>query len=343
MKSRLLRKLDAIRSNPGGREFILADARDADMAWGVGSFGTPWPPDEGTARFRSLPMFLDQIRQVVHQGIVDILLASVSAMDKLAHQEALFDASDVTPAIRANDSSDIWCQRGACYRQSPALPFASAYIHEAQYGSLTAEAKGDPVVNLGLYSVTFNNIVEIDRQHLEAFKAFRADAQRRGFHYFLEVFAPNVNAGIPVEEIPAFVNDQVVRMLAAVPAAGRPIFLKVPYFGPKWMEELANYDPSVIVGIMGGSVGTTFDSFRMLADAQKSGARAALYGRRIKDAEDPLCFITAMRNIVDGQITPKDAVRWYHGELQRKKIPARRSLSDDMQSGPTEANYASSR
>lgn len=344
MKPRLQVKLNAIRSNRAAREFILADARDADMAWGAASLGTVWPPPAvGETRFRTLPEFLDQIRQVVQQGVVDILLASVSVMDRLAHKERLFESSTVTPAIRANDTSDVWCQRGARYRTSPSQPFSSAYLHEAQFGSLTADQAGEPVVNLGLYSVTFNNIVEADMRHLEAFKLFRAEAQRRGFQYFLEIFGPNVDAGISAKDIPAFVNDQVVRMLAAVPSTGRPLFLKVPYFGPSPMEELTAYDPSMIVGIMGGSTGTTFDSFRMLAEAQKYGARAALYGRRIKDAEDQLSFIAAMRHIVDGHTTPEEAVRWYHGELQRKKIPARRALCVDLESTPAEADYSSSR
>ena len=344
VKELLRRKLEAIRSNPSGRDFILADARDADMAWGVASFGSVWPPPStGQARFRTLPEFLDDIRMVIDQGIVDILLASVSVMERLAHREHLFDASGVTPAIRANDTTDVWCQRGARYREFPSLPFASAHIHEAQYGSLIAEATGQPIVNLGLYSVTFNNNVETDRQHLEAFKVFRAEAQKRRFNYFLEVFAPNVEAGIAPDTIPAFVNDQVTRMLAAVPSSSRPVFLKVPYFGPRWIEELAAYDPSVVVGIMGGSAGTTFDSFRILAEAQRYGARAALFGRRIKDAEDPLSFIAAMRNIVEGQITPEEAVRWYHGELQQRNIPARREIAEDMQCGETDAHYTSSR
>jgi DhnA family fructose-bisphosphate aldolase class Ia len=108
------------------------------------------------------------------------------------------------------------------------------------------------------------------------------------------------------------------------------MFLKIPYFGPGWMEELCAYDPSVIVGIMGGTTGTTFDSFRMLADAKAHGARAALYGRRIKDAEDPLAFIVAMRRIVDDEMSPEEAVRWYHAELERQDIPAKRCLSEDL-------------
>ncbi len=48
------------------------------------------------------------------------------------------------------------------------------------------------------------------------------------------------------------------------------------------MEALARYDSSLIVGILGGSAGTTFDAFHMLWEAKKYGARVALYGRKIK-------------------------------------------------------------
>jgi hypothetical protein len=334
MKARLASKIDAIRSNPAGREFILADAKDADTVWGVPSFGTRWPPSAGQTEYRTLAEFLEQIRAVVNQGIVDILLASISTMDRLAHKERLFDSTDVSPAIRANDTSDIWCVRGGSYLESPSRPFAGGFLHEAMHGNLTADPTSKPLIDLGLYSVTFNNDLDADQRQLESFKTFRAEAEQKRFHYFLEVFAPNVEARLSREMIPAYINDQIARMLAPVPASGRPLFLKIPYFGPKWMEELCAYDPSVIVGIMGGASGTTYDSFCMLADAQQYGARAALYGRRIKNAEDPLAFIAAMRHIVSGQISPGEAVRWYHAELERQAIPAKRCLSDDMQSQP---------
>ena len=283
MKSRLEQKLKKIHANPNGKEFILADAKDADMCWGV-----PSPGRVGTGkaeRFRTMPEFLEQIRQIVEQGIVDILLGSVSTMSLLAHREKLFTKSNVTPAIRANDTTDVWCPRGGKYREHPSLSFATTYIEEAQHGSVVAKKTGKPVVNLGLYSLTFNNQPLIDREALVAFKEFRADARRKGFQYFLEVFAPNVESGIPPEEIPFFVNDHICRMLAAVSLDDRPLFLKVPYFGPRALEELVAYDPRTIVGVMGGSSGTTLDAFELLADAQKYGARVALFGRKIKDVE----------------------------------------------------------
>jgi hypothetical protein len=105
----LLTKLAEIRTNPSCKAFLLADARDADMSWGIPSFGKA---RSGTG-FRSVPAFLDEIRAVVRQGFIDVLLASGSTMDVLAHKEQIFEGSHVTPAVRINDATDIWCQRGA--------------------------------------------------------------------------------------------------------------------------------------------------------------------------------------------------------------------------------------
>ncbi len=333
----LLRKLGEIRKDSSCGTFILADARDADMAWGIPSFGRKRPSAQldassATREFRTKPEFLEEIREVVRQGIVDIMLASTSTMDQLAHQEHLFESTQVTPAVRINDATDIWSARESCYLGFPSIPFASSYIEEVQWGSLTAARQEKAVVNLGLYSMTFNNDLQSDLRTANAFHDFRAYAERCGFHYFLEVFAPNVaDTGLAPEQIPNYVNDQIARTLAGVPQSGRPLFLKIPYFGPKALQDLVAYDPSVIVGILGGASGTTHDAFKLLADAQKYGARLALFGRKIKDAEAPLAFIRLLRTIVEGNITPEEAVRAYHGELSREKIQPKRCIQDDLQ------------
>jgi hypothetical protein len=339
MKSGLIKKLNLIRERPNSREFVLADARDADMAWGVPSPGKVHPPPATGARYRTMPEFYEEIRAVALQGIVDIVLASHSTMSLLAHRERLFDSLEVTPAVRINDTSDVWCPRGGQYRKYPSAPFASGFIEEAQYGSLMAERRGEAVVNLGLYSITFNNQLPADRESLQAFKEFRGEAERKHFNYFLEVFPPNVDACLPPEEIPAFVNDNLCRVLAGMSLAARPAFLKIPYFGPRALEELVAYDPSVIVGVLGGGSGTAYDAFKLLANAQKYGARAAFFGRKIKDAEDPLTFIAFLRRIVDGVISPEEAVRAYHDELHTKKIPPLRSLANDMKTTEAILNY----
>ncbi len=340
MNKTLDHKLAAIRANPACREFILADAKDPDMALGIASAGRTHPAAPG-ARYRSMDVLLEEMRAMTASGLVDIMLASTSSMSVLAHRERLFEDNPVTPAIRANDTSDVWITRVADHRRLPSRPFRSSVLHEAQYGSLTAPAEGGPRVNLGLYSITFNNDVEADHRSLEAFRTFRQEAAACGFEYFLEVFAPNVaDCGLAPADIPAFVNDSLTRALAGVARAHWPKFLKIPYLGPWAMEELAGYDRELVVGILGGGAGTTYDAFKQLTEAKKYGARVALYGRKIKESEHPLTFVRHLRALADDLITAEEAVRAYHDDLQKLGIPPKRSLADDQVLTAAELSYA---
>ena len=145
------------------------------------------------------------------------------------------------------------------------------------------------------------------------------------------MFDPNAPQGLSADTTPQFVNDSIARTLAGVAAAGRPIFLKIVYHGPRAMEELVCYDPHLVVGILGGSAGTTYDAFKLIAEAQKYGARAALFGRKINNAECQLAFVEFLRRIVEGEVTPEEAVRAYHGVLARLQIKPHRTLGDDVQ------------
>jgi hypothetical protein len=193
--------------------------------------------------------------------------------------------------------------------------------------------------DLGLYSVTFNNIPEHDFHTLERFHAFREEAERKGFRYFLEVFDPNVPGTIDPDVLPHFLNDMIARMLAGVAGAGRPVFLKIVYHGPKALEELVRYDPHLVVGILGGSAGTTFDAFHLLAEAKKYGAKVALYGRKINNAENQLAFIQFLRLIADGEIGATEAVRAYHAVLDHLGIRPHRRLEDDLKPMATSMSY----
>lgn len=326
-------KLNRLRGNPDSREFILVYAADADMAYGVPAPGATYPPQPGARyAFPSMQEYYLHLEELIREEAVEVMLASVSAMDVLARDRRLFDDSPVTPAIRANDTTDIWGGRGARYAQSPSRPFASTTLDEARWGTLLPAPGQIPDVNLGLYSITFNNDLEADVRSLEAFKDFRVAATRQGFRYFLEVFNPNVaDLGMPPELTPHYVNDQIARMLAGIPRASRPEFLKVAYNGPAAMEELAHYDRSLVVGILGGASSTTYDAFKLLAEAKRHGARLALFGRRIKNAEHPLSFVRMLRAVADEALAPEEAVRAYRGDLERLGIPPRRSLEEDMQ------------
>ncbi|MFO0959919.1 MAG: hypothetical protein U0800_21200 [Isosphaeraceae bacterium] len=326
------RKLAAIHADPhGSREFILADAKDADMAFGIGAPGQSPEAHSGELRVRTLAEYRDLIRSITRQGLVDIMLMSVSTSHKLAIEERLFENSHVTPAIRANDTTDVHIARGSSYIEYPALPFRSASLDHAQCGHLDCSPQERQIgSNLGLYSVTFNNNTLLDHHTLERFHEFREEAERKGFRYFLEVFDPNTPNAVDPEKLPGYINDMIARMLAGVAPAGRPVFLKMVYHGKKAVEELVRYDPHLVVGILGGSAGTTRDAFQMLHDAKAAGARVALYGRKINSAENQLAFVQFLRLIADGLIGPEEAVRAYHAVLGKLNIRPNRPLEDDL-------------
>ena len=334
------RKLAAIHADPNCRDFILADAKDADMALGVGAPGQSPEAHPGEVRFKTLDEYREQMRLITRQGLVDIMLMSVSSNSALTIGERIFDRSDVTPAVRANDTTDIHLARGATYAKSPALPFRTASLDHAMCGHLDCSPEERSLgANLGLYSVTFNNDLRHDIATLERFHAFREEAERKEFRYFLEVFDPNVAGAVAPDVLPAYINDMISRMLAGVAPAGRPMFLKMVYHGPKAMEELHRFDPNLVIGILGGSAGTTRDAFQLLHDAQKYGAKVALFGRKINQAENQLAFVQFLRLIVDGVIEPADAVKAYHAVLQKLGIRPSRALDDDLKLTETAMSY----
>ncbi|MCH2664658.1 hypothetical protein MK139_09965 [bacterium] len=321
MTKSLDNRLTDIRENPNSDAFIIAYAADPDMSWGVATLPTD----------TSIQDFCEGLADLVEQAKIDILLTSVSSMDILARERRLFDDSPVTPAIRANDTTDLWAARGSSYQQHASRPFATTTLEEARYGTLNPASGQEPDVNLGLYSVTFNNDLDADWLSLARFKTFRVEAGQSGFRYFLEVFNPNVSdCGVPENQIGEFIIDNIARMLAGIPRASRPEFLKIAYNGPAAMEALVGYDPSVVVGILGGVTSTTYDAYKLIHDAKKHGARVALFGRRIKGAENPRAFTDTLREVADGNIGPEDGVKAYRSDLEKLGIKPARSFEDDM-------------
>ena len=350
-------KLARIVADPRCRDFILADAKDADMAFGLASPGLKPGGLPAKGPFRSLAEYRDSIREIVKQQLVDIMLLSASTSEVLAIDEGLFIQSPVTPAVRMNDTTDIWLAAGTgSYGRQPALPFSTTTISQAQSGRVRgSHEEGDPKPHatgsrgpdLGLFSLTLNDDATLDRDMLAAYRAFRIEAEQSGFRHFLEVFFPNaldavlgkVAAHKP-PDIARFLADHVVRALAGVPRAGRPIFLKIPYLGPEITEQLAAYDSSLVVGILGGGAGTTHDAFGLIADAKQHGARVALFGRKINAAEHQLSFVKMLRAVADEAISAAEAVREYHAELAKLKIQPHRLLEDDLARSSTASAYS---
>src|SRR5258705_7022647 len=160
-------KLAEIKANRSARAFIIADAKDADMAFGVRAPGprsylsargdrparfSPevWTRDE--FGYRNLPEFLDIIREVVQQGLIDIMLMSAYVNEQLTIKEGLFRDSPVTPAARAIDATDVWAVRHGCYTAEAARPFRTATIDQIQCGKIECDRSAHefPGANLRL-------------------------------------------------------------------------------------------------------------------------------------------------------------------------------------------------
>lgn len=319
---RLDRKLANISS---GRyvpdDFVIADAKDADMAFGLQAAGPRRDPagsSEWSGGFRTRVEFLEDMRLLAAQDTLDIMLTSASNAEKLYSDGSVDD--EVTLAVRANDTTDIWNTRGGGYPALPSRPFRTAHLP-----SIAA------FCDLVLYSVTFNNDLECDLATLEAYRAFRLEAADLGIRHFLEIFNPNAPVNLTAAQFGAFVNDSIVRTLAGVTAAERPLFLKVAYNGSRALSELIEHDPELVVGVLGGSAGTTRDTFELLARAERHGARVALFGRKIQRAESQTYLVGLMRPVLRGELSPEAAVKAYHAALEQSGIAAQRPLDADLQ------------
>ncbi len=311
-----LKKFQTGKFSP--KDFIIADAKDADMGGGVPAPGNIRDQSGKIKKnFKSLENYLHAMEDITKSGLVDIMLMSASNAERLISR-GLFKNSPVTPAIRLNDTSDIWGVRHGIYQNNFAKPFRTVNMKNIK-----------KLADLGLFSITFSRNVELDISMLNAYRDFRIEAQSHKIRHFLEVFNSPVDIGLDIKETGEYVNDCILKTLAGQVNAERPLFLKIAYNGPKAMEELASYDPNnLIVGILGGSKGTTRDCFELLHKASKYGAKVALFGRKINLAEDQKLILKTMRMVIEG-LQPLEGVKHYHDQLQKKNIRPDRSLSKD--------------
>ena len=318
MSKRLDQKLARIRNGQyTPKDFIIADAKDADMANGCKTAGLQ---KGSTSRYNPIQVYRDDMRKIMESDLVDIMLTSLSSAEILTQQGA-YANTEITPAVRLNDTTDIWVGRGAAYDSQPALPFRTARLDRVK-----------PVSDLGLYAITFYNDLHQDHRTLEEYARFRDEASAKGIRHFLEVFNPKTQVVTPGADFGSYNNDAVVRCLAAVSKHDRPLFLKAAYNGPAATEEIASYDPeNLIFGILGGGAGTTRDCLELIRQAEKYGARVALFGRKIYYAEDSVTMVTAMRRTIEEKLDSVEATKAYHGDLQKLGISPFRELNADLE------------
>jgi DhnA family fructose-bisphosphate aldolase class Ia len=303
------------------KDFIIADAKDGDMALGVGTAGPELDAaGKPTGRMRPIKVYRDGMEAMVASGQVDVMLTSLSSAEYLTRRGIYADTA-VTPAVRLNDGSDIWHWRGADYKRLPTVPFRTARLDRVK-----------PVADLGLYAITFFNDLDQDRRTLDAYATFRDEASAAGVRHFLEVFNPQLKVKTIDADFATYNNDAIARCLAGVSVHERPEFLKVVYNGPAATEALASYDPeNIVVGILGGASSTNRDTFELVKQAEKYGARVALFGRKIFFAEDSVEIVRSMRLLLEEDASPEDMVKRYHDLLKKAGIRPKQALEKDLE------------
>ncbi len=320
MNPKLEEKLARIKSGHyQPADFIIADAKDADMAFGIAAPG-PIPSDPTGMKFKSRTEYLAAMKTMAQSGLIDILLCSASSLE-LLHDDKLFSNTDTTPAVRLNDTTDIWSARGSSYRQTPSQPF-----HSVDLGAI------DPVCKLGLYSVTFSNDVDADLNTLHHYREYRKRARDTGMRHFLEVFNPAFDIKLNGADTGDYINDMILKTLAGITRQDAPLFLKMQFNGHRCMTDLAAYDPAnLVIGILGGAAGTTRDTFELAHQAEMAGARIALFGRKINQAESPLELVRLLRQVIEKTLSCEQAVSLYHEHLTEAGVTPLRDIKSDMQ------------
>ena len=118
MQKSLDAKLARLRADPSGaKDFIIADAKDADAASGVGASG--WSPEQhaGEVRSSSVAEYRVGVSDVVRRAPVDVVLVSPGTAQQLAQD---FDSGAVTAAVRRS-ALDAWPQRGSGWAKLDSL------------------------------------------------------------------------------------------------------------------------------------------------------------------------------------------------------------------------------
>ena len=315
-------KLKNIRTdNYKPSDFIIADAKDADMGGGRRAPGFIREKNGLlTNKPASYHSYLLKMEEMTKSEMVDVMLMSMTSAERLVNKK-IFDNNPVTPAVRLNDTTCIWgLLRNGDYTKHQSRPFATTQLrHAIQY------------VNLGLYSMTFNKDVDRDVYMLNKYREFRDEAEKIGMRHFLEVFNSAV-IDLSIEQMGEYVNDCILKTLAGQISKEKPLFLKIAYNGPKAMEELASYDPgNLVIGILGGGKGTSRDCFELLRQACKYGARVALFGRKVNLSENQITIIQTMRQVIQDDLESVEAVKLYHDKLQKINIKPDRELEKDSE------------
>ena len=209
------------------------------MTWAAASCRpapTATPKGSRTAAFKTRADYLDQVRAIVRQDIVDLMLhVGLEPRDpdqrgpvrrepgrdrgpRQRHQRHL------GPARRA-----AIARRRLC-RSAPRISRTSSTAATAW-----PREPAPTLTDLGLYSVTFVNDAACGPACNGAVQGLPPRGRGLGAAAISSKCSIRTSGRTSWsrEEVGAFVNDSIIHTLAGVPEVARPEFLKIPFNGPK--------------------------------------------------------------------------------------------------------------
>jgi len=300
------------------RSPIFIFAADALTAYGITGIGVEKAPKP---HYRTRPEYLQLQRDILADGYIDGLLMSPADAETLAFEEKLFDSSPVTPIVRMNAETRIWSPRHGRYGVQPSRPFTTVRTVEAgRYCTEAMACARDCKIKLGLYSITLNNDTEADERTLNAYLDFAWEVGATpDFHHFLEVFLPNMNQpGMDLQAMGEYVADSIVRTMAHLRTHQRPLFIKTVYTTPAVWKALVEFDPTLVIGALGGQRINAKRSLQLAYDSTEGGGRVILFGRAIFQEQNPRIMCRVLRAVLDREMTVNDAHLAYQRTLMAK-------------------------
>ncbi|MBM3242152.1 hypothetical protein FJZ31_38260 [Candidatus Poribacteria bacterium] len=291
---------------------FAADAMASTSLQGLGKVQSPTP------HYRTRPEFLQLQREFIEDGYIDGLLMTPADAEVLALDEKLFDNSPITPIVRMNAETGIWNPRFGVYKQQPSRPFQTVPLDDAKYCEDLTNCAIECKIKLGLYSITLNNDVEADERMLNAYLRFAKEVSKiRGFDHILEVFLPNVNLpGMDLEKRGQYTADSIMRTMNYLRRRERPLFIKTAYTTKEIWKELTQFDPTLIIGALGGARQNARATLTLAYDVTEYGGKVILFGRAVFQEDNPRLIAKALRAVLDRKMTPEEAYKEYQQGLK---------------------------
>jgi hypothetical protein len=309
-----LENLDRLEQSP---IFVFA----ADPLASVGLQGLGYVQDP-KPHHRTRPEFLQLQRDLVAAGSIDGLLMTPADAEVLALDEGLFDNTHVTPIVRMNSETAIWNPRFGVYGSQHSMPFQTVFPEDTRgYCEALIAPALECRIGLGLYSITLNNDVQADLRMLSTYIQFaHTVGEMEGFDHILEVFLPNVKLpGMDEEKRGMYVADSIVRTMSYLRKHQRPRFIKTAYTTPQVWQELTQFDPTIVIGALGGPRQNARRTLQLAHDVVRYGGRAILFGRSIFGEVDPVGIARALRSVLDKEINPEEARSEFQKSLRKNE------------------------